>query len=62
MYMKPLTPDTQPIELSPTLLVAILVALIGTLGLGLFPDLWVGLADEAGRHLGSPFILGSLFN
>ena len=62
MYMKPLKPDTQPIELSPTLLVAILVALIGTLGLGLFPDLWVGLADEAGRHLGSPFILGSLFN
>jgi len=50
MYMKPAAAD-QPsaVGLSPSLLVAILVALIGTIGLGLFPDLWLKLADEAGR-------------
>ncbi|MEE9553586.1 MAG: NADH-quinone oxidoreductase subunit N [candidate division Zixibacteria bacterium] len=62
MYMKPANAEARSIDLSPTLLVAILVALIGTIGLGLFPDLWVGLADEAGRHLGAAYILGSLLN
>ena len=62
MYMKPAGAESPAVELSPTLLVAILVALIGTIGLGLFPDLWVGLADEAGRHLGAAFIIGSFLN
>ena len=49
IYMKPLSAESLKIDLSPSLLVAILVALIGTIGLGLFPDVWLGLADEAGR-------------
>jgi len=49
MYMKPLDSETPAVELSPTILVAILVALIGTIGLGLFPNVWISLANEAGR-------------
>ena len=61
MYMKPENADIPKAELSPTLLVAILVSLIGTIGLGLFPDIWVGLADEAGR-IGIAAIFDSIRN
>ncbi len=62
LFMKPMSAENTKVEMSPTLLVAILVTLIGTVGLGLFPDLWLSLADEAGRYLGSAFILGAFLN
>lgn len=49
MFMKQPEKESAPALFSPGLMVAIIVCLIGTIGLGLFPDLWVGLADDASR-------------
>jgi len=48
MYMSPEAEQKPEIGLSTTLMVAILIALFGTLQLGLFPDNWLHLANRAG--------------
>jgi NADH-quinone oxidoreductase subunit N len=60
MYMKPEGEKTPKIVLSPSLLVAILVSLFGTLQLGLYPDIWLTLADIAGSHQNWALIIRSL--
>jgi NADH-quinone oxidoreductase subunit N len=50
MYMMPESDTKSEIVLSPSLLVAIMVALAGTIQLGVIPNIWIKLADIAGVH------------
>jgi len=50
MYMSPEAKQKVDISLSTTLMVAIHIALFGTLQLGLFPDNWLHLANRAGAN------------
>jgi NADH-quinone oxidoreductase subunit N len=62
MYMKSEKLETPRVILSPSLLVAVLVCLMGTIGLGLFPDLWIGMADRAGSQINWALILNAAIN
>jgi NADH-quinone oxidoreductase subunit N len=48
MYMVPESEQKSEYVLSTTLMVAILIALFGTVQLGLFPNSWLELANRAG--------------
>ncbi len=52
MYMKPAERGFPSIALSPTLLVALIIALVLTLQLGIFPESYLKFSDLAGDHLG----------
>ncbi len=60
MYMKQPRDESPTVILSMTLMVAVLVAFIGTVYLGLFPDDWIALSDWAGSHYSWASIVGSL--
>ena len=62
MYMKPSEEVSPTVSYSPTLLVAILIALILTVQLGLFPESYLKFADLAGDHLGIINAFQGLFN
>ena len=50
MYMMPETENKTMAAISPSLLVAIIVSLAGTIQLGVIPNLWIKLSDIAGVH------------
>lgn len=62
MYMNSEESETPRAILSPSLLVAVLVCLMGTIGLGLFPDLWIAMADRAGSQINWALTLDALIN
>lgn len=62
MYMKPAEVMEPTKSFSPTMLVAILIALILTIQLGIFPDTYLKFADLAGDHLGIIHAFQGLFN
>jgi len=51
MYMIPQTEQRADAPFSTTLMIAVFIALFGTLQLGLFPDKWLDLANLAGASL-----------
>jgi NADH-quinone oxidoreductase subunit N len=51
LYMVPGTEQKAESALSTTLMVAVLIALFGTIWLGLFPNNWLDLANRAGASL-----------
>lgn len=62
MYMKPAEGETPALSLTPTLLVAVLIALILTLQLGIFPDGYLKFADFAGDHLNLMTVFQGILN
>ncbi len=62
MYMRPEGERSAKVILSPSILVAILVSLFGTLQLGLYPSALLDLADIAGNHANWAMIIRSLIN
>ncbi len=63
MYMKPAEGEHSPaLALSPTLLMAVLIALILTLQLGIFPESYLKFADLAGEHVNLITVFQSIFN
>jgi NADH-quinone oxidoreductase subunit N len=62
LYMKPAERGHAPVVYSPTLLVALLIALILTLQLGLFPDTYLRFADLAGDHIGIITVFRNIIN
>jgi len=62
MYMKPVEHEHPTLTFSPTLLVAVLIALILTLQLGIFPESYLKFADLAGDHLNLMTIFQSIIN
>lgn len=62
MYMKPGETESPAVSFTPTLLVAVLVALILTLQLGIFPDSYLKFADLSGEHLNLLSIFQSILN
>ena len=62
MYMKPGEKELPAVSFTPTLLVAVLVALILTLQLGIFPDSYLKFADLSGEHVNLLSIFQSILN
>jgi NADH-quinone oxidoreductase subunit N len=62
MYMRPEGEKSMKLILSPSILVAILVSLFGTLQLGLYPSALLDLADIAGNHANWAMIIRMLIN
>ena len=62
MYMRPEGERSTKLILSPSILVAILVSLFGTLQLGLYPSALLDLADIAGNHANWAMIIRMLIN
>lgn len=62
MYMRPEGERSTKVILSPSILVAILVSLFGTLQLGLYPSALLDLADIAGNHANWAMIIRSMIN
>lgn len=62
MYMKPGTEEVSPAIISPALMVAILVSFAATLHLGIFPEIWLRLADLASNRSGWESIINSIIN
>jgi NADH-quinone oxidoreductase subunit N len=60
MYMRPEGERSTGIVLSPSLFVAILISLFGTLQLGLYPSALLDLADIAGNHASWALIIRSI--
>ncbi len=62
LYMKPAERGHAQVVYSPTILVALLIALILTLQLGLFPDTYLRFADLAGDHIGIITVFQNIIN
>jgi len=62
MYMKPVESEKPALSFSPTLLVAVLIALILTLQLGIFPDSYLNFADLAGDQMNLLTVFKSILN
>jgi NADH-quinone oxidoreductase subunit N len=62
MYMKPVEHEHPKLAFSPTLLVAVLIALILTLQLGIFPESYLKFSDLASDHLNLMTVFQSIFN
>jgi NADH-quinone oxidoreductase subunit N len=57
MYMVPAPEHRVEVAPSPSLMVAILIALTGTIGLGIIPNVWLDLANKAGAHFNWAIII-----
>jgi NADH-quinone oxidoreductase subunit N len=62
MYMKPVESEKPALSLTPTLLVAVLISLLLTLQLGIFPDSYLNFADLAGEQMNLLTVFQSIFN
>ena len=62
MYMRPEGEKTAEVVPSPSLFVAIFVSLFGTLQMGLYPEIWLRLADMAGNHASWALIMRMMIN